>query len=233
MPTAADPPATPAPTEEQLHYLAVCLAIAAGFVDAIGFMQLGGTFVSFMSGNSTKLAAGVAKVSTAAVLTSTVIGAFFLGAMAGSLVSTAAPVRRKPLVLLTVTFCLCAGAMLQAFGLDFAAVLAMAFAMGCANTVFRREDGPYNVGITYMTGNLVRLADGVVGVLAGRKRPWLPYLLLWAGLLVGAAVGALIFRGIGMAALWIAAAGTALLSVAARNVKSVPPGATPPATQWR
>lgn len=228
MPTAADPPAPAhAPTEQQLHYLAVCLALVAGFVDAIGFMQTGGTFVSFMSGNSTKLAVSVAKVSVAALLISVAIGAFFAGAIGGSLISTVAPVRRKPLVLAAVSLCLLAGALLQAVGLDLAAVIGMAFAMGAANTVFRREDGPYNVGITYMTGNLVRLADGVVGRLLGDKRPWLPYLFLWIALLGGAAGGAVLYRAIGMATLWIAAACVALLAIAARNVKSVPPGGKP------
>jgi len=229
MPTAADHPAVPAPSEQQLHALAVCLALVAGFIDAVGFMQTGGTFVSFMSGNSTKLAVSVARISVAAVLISVAIGAFFLGAMGGSLIATAAPIRRKPLVLLTVSLCLFAGAVLQAFGWDLAAVIGMALAMGCANTVFRREDGPFNVGITYMTGNLVRLADGLAGLLVGRKRPWLPYLLLWIALLAGAAAGAVLFRLIGMTALWIAAATVALLAFAARNVKSVPPDAKPAA----
>ena len=41
--------------------LAVGVAILAGFVDAIGFVESGGFFVSFMTGNSTRLAVGVAE----------------------------------------------------------------------------------------------------------------------------------------------------------------------------
>ena len=37
--------------------MAVALSLLAGFVDALGFMHLGGYFVSFMSGNSTQMAA--------------------------------------------------------------------------------------------------------------------------------------------------------------------------------
>jgi uncharacterized membrane protein YoaK (UPF0700 family) len=217
-----DPAASGAPSERQLHYLAVSLAALAGFVDAIGFLQLGGIFVSFISGNSTKLAVSVVKASGAALLTGAVIAAFFLGAVAGSWLSRAAPARRKPLVLLAVSCCLLVAALLQATHWDLPAVLAMAAAMGGANTVFRREDGPYNVGITYMTGNLVRLADGVVGLFTGRRRPWLPYLLLWAGLLIGASAGAAAYRAMGMAALWIAAAAAAFLALAARRVRSPP-----------
>ena len=44
-------------------FLAACLAALAGYVDAIGFLKLGGLFVSFMSGNSTRLAVGLAELS--------------------------------------------------------------------------------------------------------------------------------------------------------------------------
>jgi len=39
---------------------AIGLAAIAGYVDAIAFVDLGGFFVSFMSGNSTRLAVGLA-----------------------------------------------------------------------------------------------------------------------------------------------------------------------------
>ncbi|MFJ5369898.1 DUF1275 family protein, partial [Bosea sp. CER48] len=35
--------------------LAFCLSGLAGFVDALGFLSLGGFFVSFMTGNTTRL----------------------------------------------------------------------------------------------------------------------------------------------------------------------------------
>ncbi|MGN6691323.1 MAG: DUF1275 family protein, partial [Sphingopyxis sp.] len=41
--------------------LAVGVAILAGFVDATGFVESGGFFVSFMTGNSTRLAVGAAE----------------------------------------------------------------------------------------------------------------------------------------------------------------------------
>ena len=42
------------------HMLAIALAAQAGFIDALGFLKLGGLFVSFMSGNSTRLGVGLA-----------------------------------------------------------------------------------------------------------------------------------------------------------------------------
>ncbi len=40
---------------KNIYLLAACLSALAGFVDAVGFMYLGGYFISFMSGNSTRL----------------------------------------------------------------------------------------------------------------------------------------------------------------------------------
>lgn len=227
MPPDADRAQSAAPTEKRIHYLAILLAILAGFVDATGFMQLGGTFVSFMSGNSTRLAVSFALASRAGLLTALVVGAFVAGVMGGSLLSSVAPVRRKPLVLLAAALTLACAALVQAFGWKVPAVVVMAAAMGSANNVFRSEDGPYNIGVTYMTGNLVKFAEGLAGALIGRKRAWLPYLALWLGLLIGAAAGASLFRQIGMNNLWVAAAAGTMLAFAAREVKS------PPMEDWR
>ena len=41
--------------------LACTLSALAGYVDAIGFLHLGGMFVSFMSGNSTRLGVSLAQ----------------------------------------------------------------------------------------------------------------------------------------------------------------------------
>jgi uncharacterized membrane protein YoaK (UPF0700 family) len=40
--------------------LACALSAVAGYVDGIGFLQLGGLFVSFMSGNSTRMGVSLA-----------------------------------------------------------------------------------------------------------------------------------------------------------------------------
>ena len=40
--------------------LACALSALAGYVDGIGFLHLGGLFVSFMSGNSTRLGVNLA-----------------------------------------------------------------------------------------------------------------------------------------------------------------------------
>jgi len=46
--------------QRRFKVVAVALAALAGYVDVIGFLKIGGLFVSFMSGNSTRLAIGLA-----------------------------------------------------------------------------------------------------------------------------------------------------------------------------
>ena len=44
----------------------MCLAGVAGYVDAVGLIETRGSFVSFMSGNTTRLGVGIASLSPAA-----------------------------------------------------------------------------------------------------------------------------------------------------------------------
>src|SRR3546814_10053565 len=68
--------------------LALLLALVAGWVDAVGFLQLGGFFVSFMSGNSTRLGVGVGsgfwrEAGLAAGLMATFVGGVAFGNLIG------------------------------------------------------------------------------------------------------------------------------------------------------
>ena len=84
----------------------------------------------------------------------------------------------------------------------------------------RAQDGEVRVGLTYMTGALVKLGKGITTALTGGDRlAWAPYLLLWLGLVLGAAFGALAFTTFGAAALWIAAAAMASLAAAAFGLR--------------
>jgi uncharacterized membrane protein YoaK (UPF0700 family) len=56
----------------------------AGYVDAVGFLKLGGFFVSFMSGNSTHPAMGLANGSEQAAEGTGLIAIFVLGVVTGS-----------------------------------------------------------------------------------------------------------------------------------------------------
>ena len=171
--------------------VAVGAAALAGFVDATGFLSMGGFFVSFMSGNSTRLAVGLAGVPEAALIAGRLIGCFVLGVILGSLV---------------VAILVALGAMLAGTAED-TAVLFVAAAMGAENTTFER-DGEVSIGLTYMTGTLVKLGQQLAGaILGGPKLAWAPYLFLWLGLVGGALVGASVWPLFGLAGLWVAVAG--------------------------
>ncbi len=60
------------------------LSFMAGFVDALGFVHMGGYFVAFMSGNSTQTAAALPDGLAGAVLPASLIALFVIGVMAGS-----------------------------------------------------------------------------------------------------------------------------------------------------
>jgi uncharacterized membrane protein YoaK (UPF0700 family) len=67
--------------------LAAGLSGMAGYVDAIGFLKLGGLFVSFMSGNSTQLAVGAVLDPPMAAMAGRLVLGFVGGVVAGTLLS--------------------------------------------------------------------------------------------------------------------------------------------------
>ena len=191
--------------------IAVGASALAGYVDAIGFLSLGGFFVSFMSGNSTRLAVGVAGLPPEALIAARLIAAFVAGVILGSLVGAAASRWRRPVVLLLVAGLLAAAALVAMSAADLA-MLFVAAAMGAENTTFER-DGEVSIGLTYMTGTLVKLGQRLAGAIMGGPRfAWWPYLTLWLGLVGGAIAGALAWPMIGLAGLWIGAVGAVVLA---------------------
>ena len=201
------------------HLLAFALAALAGFVDALGFLQIGGLFVSFMSGNSTRLAVGLEAQSGVALLAALLIGSFVGGVIAGSLVSAAVPERQRKAAVLAVVALTLTAAAASRYALGGTIVVAsMAAAMGCANTVFQRE-GEVSIGVTYMTGTLVKLGQRIADALRGGDRlGWTAYLLLWISLMAGAVAGAASYTWIGLGSLWIASAWSAALALIAWRI---------------
>jgi uncharacterized membrane protein YoaK (UPF0700 family) len=202
--------------KKRLQVLAICLSALAGYVDALGFLKLGGFFVSFMSGNSTRMSVGLAEGSSDFAIAAGLIATFVLGVIFGSLIAHLAGTHRRVAVLAFVALLLAAGAALDIAGPVWAAVGAVVLAMGAENAVFQR-DGEVTIGLTYMTGTLVKLGQRLANAIMGGPRfAWLPYLALWVGLISGAAVGAAVYPHLGFQALWFAAGVAVVLCVWAR-----------------
>ena len=194
--------------------LAIAIAFLAGGVDALGFLAGDRYFVSFMSGNTTRLAVDVASEPRRALLPGLLILGFIIGVAIGKVVSVWAGPRRKAVLLALVALLLAVGAASS----GAIALAAMVLAMGAVNNAFQR-DGTTAVGLTYMTGALVRLGQAIGDRLTGsRPSGWSSYLLLWCGLFGGAVSGALLFLALGAGTLWLAAAFAAGLAIPAWRI---------------
>ena len=209
--------------------LAIVLAGLAGYVDAVGFLATGGFFLSFMSGNSTRMGVGFGAAlggepgdfRTSGAVAAGLIGTFVVGVVAGALAGHGAGRWRRPAVLALVAALLAGAALCGARSLTVPATILAVLAMGTENAVFER-DGEVSIGLTYMTGTLVKTGQGIARALTGGSRwGWLPHALLWAGFAAGAVAGAALFPVFGLPTLGLAAAGFAVAAVATAAVRPV------------
>lgn len=201
----------------RVRIFAACASAVAGFVDAVGFIATGGFFVSFMSGNTTRMGVGFASHGHHGVVAATLILIFVIGVATGSLVGATAvhDRRRRQAVLAFVATLLTAAVLLDRHDLPALALGAMALAMGAENALFE-QDGEVRIGLTYMTGTLVKLGQRLAGALRGGDPwAWTAYLVQWLSLAAGALVGAACYPAFGIAALWLPIFALILLAVAA------------------
>jgi uncharacterized membrane protein YoaK (UPF0700 family) len=183
-------------SREDLGHLAlgICCIGVAGYVDAVGFLKLGHLFVSFMSGNSTQfVVAAIHRDWTKALEAGGIVLLFVIGAFAGHLWALWMKEWRRPAVLILDAALLALAVLLSpARG----AIVPMVLAMGMQNEALHKA-GDVRTQLTYVTGTLVNFAEALAGALylrdAKERWLWLPYLLLWIGLLIGAALGALFY----------------------------------------
>lgn len=211
--------------EKPYQALAIGLAALAGFVDALGFLQLKGLFVSFMSGNSTRMAVGFLIDRTISSVAALLIAAFLTGVVAGALLGQLADRWRKQAVLSLVALLLLGASISAVAGMKPSTLtLIMAGAMGAANNVFQR-DGEVTIGVTYMTGTLVKLGQKLADAITGAPlSAAYPYLLLWSGLIAGGIAGAIVYPLLGLQALWLATAAAACLLAGAVALGPLPTG---------
>ncbi|MBO9714027.1 YoaK family protein [Sphingomonas sp.] len=199
----------------QLVAVAVCLAALAGFVDALAYTALGGFFASFMSGNSTRIGVGLASGRLGDAMTgAALVLSFVSGVILSAVIARARPHAHKPAVMAAVTVLLALAALVAAIAPGPGAPLLLAAAMGCENGVFNR-DGEVSIGLTYMTGTLVRMGQRLAAALMGDgdRWGWVRYLALWLGFVAGVVLGAGAQLSVGWNALWFAAAASAALTL--------------------
>ena len=202
---------------------ATLMTAIAGFLDAVGYIQLQHLYVSFMSGNSTHFGMSLARADWSDVaLAGVIISAFVAGALAGTLVAEAS----DGLVVIAVLGCELALLLLAVAiahgGHDHPALVLVALAMGMQNALHQMVAGA-DVGKGFITGALFALGQSLAQWLH-RRAPLAQAasnLLSWLAFIGGAVLGTLTLDGIGLVdalaviclayALMIAAIGADLL----------------------
>jgi uncharacterized membrane protein YoaK (UPF0700 family) len=100
----------------------------------------------------------------------------------------------------------------------FPALLAATLAMGMINAVVEQVNG-LPIGLTYVTGALSRFGRGLGRWLLGERRNgWRVQLVPWAGMLLGAALGAWLEHQLGLQALAGSCALACLLALVTRFI---------------
>ncbi|MGN6405991.1 YoaK family protein [Sinomonas sp.] len=192
------------------------LSATAGYVDAVAYIHLGGYFVSFMSGNTTRASSDVVHGSlVGAGLALGLVAFFVLGVVTSTLAFRRSEIFRLPLVLALASLLLAVGALIPALGAEPAVPPLLAMAMGVVNTSYTKN-GEVSIGLTYMTGTLVKIGQNFAAALTGGSHArWLKYLSRWTMISLGALVGATAYQNLGLPSLWVAAIALAVWAVLA------------------
>ncbi|WLH33623.1 YoaK family protein [Pseudomonas sp. FP2196] len=181
--------------------LVASLSVLAGMTDAIGFMA-SGDFVSFMSGNTTRLAVAISDGDLGLTGRLVIlIATFIVGNALGVLVARLGGRRALPLLLCIATL-LCAAAAWP-FDSQLPALLAAIIAMGMLNASVEEVNG-LPVGLTYVTGALSRFGRGLGRWMLGERRSgWRVQLVPWSGMFIGAILGAVLEHHLGLKAMFV------------------------------
>lgn len=207
-------------TPKSKLFLGLALTCAAGFVDAFVFLQLGGFFASFMSGNTTQLGIGLAGLQgpysrVFIFLPALLVALFFTGAFLGTLLVRSMGKRGGMIVMSGVVTFLLLVSFLHSLELDVTIVsAALAFSMGAQNAAVQPM-GAARLGVTYVTGTLFNAAADLACSLRGEapKWRWLQHFSVWLSMMIGGIFGGLGQYYIGELALILPAATIASITL--------------------
>ncbi|OBK14221.1 YoaK family protein [Mycobacterium asiaticum] len=194
--------------------LAWLLAGLAGVLGATAFTHSAGYFVTFMTGNAQRAVLGFFRHDVSlSVSAATLLLCFVAGVVFSSVCRRRywAEHPHGPTVLTTFCLIFATGLDIVLGGwedplLDFVPIMFVVFGIGALNTSFVKN-GEVSVPLSYVTGTLVKMGQGIERHIAGGKiEDWLGYFLMFATFVAGAAVGG---------AISMLVSGTQMLGVAA------------------
>lgn len=174
--------------------LGLLLTGCAGFVDAVGFIELGGFYTSFMSGNTTQLGTGAIRADLVMLPLGLVV-MFFLGSVVGSLLALRNARWGPSYVLAFVILTIAVTLSMMLAGIPAAsAMLILAAGAGAQNATLPFNGGA-RLGTTFVSGTLFAAGQDLAGAITGRvpRWRWLQHLQVWAALLIGALLGAAVY----------------------------------------
>jgi len=172
--------------------LGLALTAAAGMIDVVGFIELGGFYTSFMSGNTTQLGAALTGMDGMIIaLPLGLVVMFFVGSFLGALIAGSSRGGGKGVVGL-VLLGLAATLALHMLGIPSTqSMLVLAISAGAQNAILTQK-GAARLGATFITGTLFAAGQDLARAVRGQAPPlrWVQHLLVWMALLAGALIGA-------------------------------------------
>ncbi|APA98619.1 YoaK family protein [Nocardia seriolae] len=178
--------------------LSAVLSILAGFIGAAAYTHSEGYFVTFMTGNTERSVLGnFAGDHPLALGAAAIIACFLVGVFVASLCRRFWWTNHPHGATMLTTAALLGAAIVDAaheeHSLGLAPILFVAFGMGSLNTSFVKN-GEVSIPVSYITGTLVKFAQGVERHVAGggNARDWLGYATQYLSFGTGALIGGLV-----------------------------------------
>ena len=214
------------------------LTAIAGWVDAIGFLSLGGFYISFMSGNTTQLGIGLTRFDADLVrLPAVLLLCFVAGAFLGTIVTSLSGRWNLPTMLFfEAVLLLCALYLSFSATPMVGATEPLAIAMGAQNAALRNARGG-RIGGTFVTGTVFGLGESLALWCLRREGvgPALRHAMGWLALAIGAAAGTWAFSASGLralnapaGALLVLALATAVMTLRVRSTSAAEEGGDQP-----
>lgn len=172
--------------------LSSVLVLLAGFIDSIGYLGLGKVYLSFMSGNSTKLGIALFEADYALwAATGTVVLLFIAGAFVGTFITDSWGRWHLTLILSVECVLFLFAIMLSLMFHTHYIIFPIAMAMGMQNTMHQMV-AHADVGKGFVSGTLFGIGQALAKAARGKApaSEWAVLALSWFIFVIGAALGA-------------------------------------------
>lgn len=172
--------------------LSSVLVLLAGFIDSIGYLGLGKVYLSFMSGNSTKLGIALFEADYALwAATGTVVLLFIAGAFVGTFITESWGKWHLTLILIVECVLFLFAIMLSILFHTQYIIFPIAMAMGMQNTMHQMV-AHADVGKGFVSGTLFGIGQALAKAARGKApaSEWAVLALSWFIFVIGAALGA-------------------------------------------